>query len=194
VFHGIDGEKMAKTKSLAEELHLKWAWFLALGILLILFGFAVILFPVAGTFAVEILFGIVLLIAGLTQVVLAFQARKWEGFLFTFLAGLLYLVVGLLLLVYPLQGVATLTLLLGLALIIGGVFKIGLAFKTKLDVYWEWLAFDGIISLLLGALILGGWPSDSIWVIGLLFGIDLIFSGLSQMIIGFSAKYAGQHK
>ncbi len=185
---------MAKTKALAEELHMKWAWFFALGMLLLLFGFAVIMFPVAGTFAVEILFGIVLLVAGLTQVVLAFQARRWGGFLFTFLAGLLYLVVGLLFLVYPLQGEITLTLLLGLALLIGGMFKIALAFKIKPDVYWEWLTFDGLLSLLLGALILGGWPSDAIWVIGLLFGIDLLFSGLSQLMIGFAAKYAGHHK
>ena len=64
---------MAKTKAMPEDLHMKWAWFLALGILLLLFGFAVILFPVAGTFAVEVLFGIVLLVAGLTQVVLAFN-------------------------------------------------------------------------------------------------------------------------
>ena len=185
---------MAKTKAMAEELHANWAWFFALGMLLLLFGFAVIMFPVAGTFAVEILFGIVLLIAGLTQVVLAFQARKWGGFLFTFLAGLLYLVVGLLFLVYPLQGAITLTLLLGLALIIGGMFKIGLAFKIKPDSYWKWLTFDGLLSILLGVLILGGWPSDAIWVIGLLFGIDLLFSGLSQLMIGFAAKYAGHHK
>lgn len=184
---------MAKTKAMAEELHANWAWFFALGVLLLLFGFAVIIFPVAGTFAVEILFGIILLFAGLTQVVLAFQARKWGGFLFTFLAGLLYLFVGLLFLVYPLQGIITLTLLLGIALIIGGIFKVALAFKIKPDIYWEWLTFDGILSLVLGALILAGWPSDAVWVIGLLFGIDLLFSGLSHMMIAFAAKYAG-HK
>ena len=186
-------KKMAKTKTMAEELHKMWAWFFALGMLLLLFGFAVIMFPVAGTFAVEILFGIVLLFAGLTQVILAFQARRWGGFLLTLLAGLLYLVVGLLFLLYPLGGMITLTLLLGLALIIGGIFKIGLAFKIKPANYSGWLTFDGLLSLLLGALILGGWPSDAIWVIGLLFGIDLLFSGLSQMMIAFAAKYAG-HK
>ncbi|MBD3389495.1 HdeD family acid-resistance protein [Candidatus Micrarchaeota archaeon] len=135
--------------------------------------------------------GIFLLVAGLTQVVLAFQARKWGGFLFTFLAGLLYFVVGLLFLIYPLQGAITLTLLLGLAPILGGVFKFALAFKTKPDIYWEWLTFDGVLFLILGVLILVGWPSYAIWVIGLLFGIDLLFSGLSQMMIGFAAKYAG---
>ena len=181
---------MAKTKSMAEGLHDTWAWFLAMGILLILFGFAVIIFPVAGTFAVEILFGIVLLVAGLTQVVLAFQARKWGGFLFTLLAGLLYLVVGLLFLVYPLQGAITLTLLLGLALIVGGIFKVALAFRLKPDSCWGWLTFDGALSLVLGVLILVSWPSDATWVIGLLFGIDLLFSGLSQMMIAFAAKYA----
>ncbi|MBD3389982.1 HdeD family acid-resistance protein [Candidatus Micrarchaeota archaeon] len=182
---------MAKTKTIAEELHNCWSWFFALGVLLLLFGFAVIIFPAAGTFTVEILFGIILLVAGITQVVLAFQARKWGGFLFTLLAGLLYLVVGVLLLVFPLQGTITLTLLLGAALLLGGIFKVALAFKTKPDMY-GWLTFDGVISLLLGALVLAGWPSDAVWVMGLLFGIDLLFSGLSQMMIAFALKYAGQ--
>ncbi len=184
---------MAKTKSMAEELHNCWGWFFALGLLLLLFGFAVIIFPVAGTFAVEILFGIILLIAGLTQVVLAFQARQWGGFLFTLLAGLLYLVVGLLFLVYPLQGAITLTLLLGAALILGGIFKIALSCKVRPHTYKGWLTFNGALSIMLGALVLAGWPSDAVWVIGLLFGIDLLFSGLSQMMVGFAVKYAG-HK
>lgn len=181
---------MAKT--IAEELRNCWGWFFAMGLLLILFGFAVILFPVAGTFAVEILFGIVLLVAGLTQVMLAFQARKWGGFLFTLLAGLLYLVVGVLFLVYPLQGAITLTLLLGTALLLGGIFKVALACKIKPHTYKGWLTFDGVLSLLLGVLVLTGWPSDAVWVIGLLFGIDLVFSGLSQIMIGFAVKYAGR--
>jgi len=162
-------------------------WFLALGVLLIISGFVIMLFPVAGTFAVEILFGILLLVGGIGQVIMSFLARKWSGFFLTLLAGLLYVVAGILLLFYPLQGAITLTLLLGVFLLIAGILKIALSSKIKPRMHYEWLMFDGIITILLGFLILMAWPSDSLWVIGLLFGIDVLFSGLSFLMLSFAS-------
>jgi len=165
-----------------------WGWFLALGILLVLFGFMVIMFPVAGTFTIEILFGVVLLIAGLAQLGLAFHARGWGGFLLTLISGLLYTLLGLLFLLYPLSGAITLTLLLGAFLLLTGLIKLGLAAKLKPNYNWNWVMFDGLITILLGILILAAWPSDSLWVVGLLFGINLVFSGLSSIVISLAVK------
>ena len=161
-------------------------WFLALGILLILFGFIIIMFPVAGTFTVELLFGVLLLIAGLAQVVMSFQARKWTGFLLSLIVGLLYFLAGLMLLFYPLTGAITLTLLLGVLLFLTGLLRIGMSFKVKRSSHPEWLLFNGILSVLLGLLILMAWPSDALWVIGLLFGIDVLFGGLSFLMLSLA--------
>ena len=162
-------------------------WFLALGILMILFGFIIIIFPVAGTFTIELLFGVLLLVAGLAQVVMAFQARKWAGFLLSLIVGLLYLLAGIALLFQPLAGAVTLTLLLGIFLLMVGLLKLGLSFKLKPRYHHEWLMFDGLLSLLLGILILMAWPSDSLWVLGLLFGINVLFSGLSFLMLSHAS-------
>jgi uncharacterized membrane protein HdeD (DUF308 family) len=161
-------------------------WFTALGVLLILFGFIMIIFPVAGTFTLEILFGILLLIAGLAHVVMSFMAKKWSGFFITLFAGILYVIIGLLLLTYPLKGIITITLLLGIFLLIAGVLKIALS--SKIGAHNEWLVFDGVITILLGLLILIAWPSDSLWVVGLLFGIDMLFAGISFLLLSSAAN------
>jgi len=166
----------------------EWEWFLALGIVFILFGFMIILFPVAGTFAIEVLFGIVLLIAGLMQFALTFQMGGWKGFLIKLLSGILYLGAGLVLLFYPLTGVIALTLFLGMFLVVDGILKVSLSFKLKPKFKWKLLLFDGLITLLLAILIIGGWPSDSTWVIGLLFGINMLFGGITSIVLSLAMK------
>ncbi len=170
------------------NLQKQWGWFFALGLLMMFFGFIIIMYPVAGTFTIELLLGLILLIGGLAHMALSFQAKKWGGFLLTLLSGIVYAVAGLLLLLYPLAGVITLTMFLGVLLLVTGILKGGLAFKIRPSSSGNWLLFDSIITILLGILILISWPSDAIWVIGLLFGIDMIFGGLSSIMLGFSIK------
>ena len=169
-----------------EEMKEHRAWFFALGVLLLIFGFLMIIFPVAGTFTIELLFGILLLLGGLVQLALAFRTRGWGGFLYVLLIGILYVVAGLLLLGFPVSGVLTLTLLLGAFLLVEGILKMAMAFRLKPEFEWEWLLFGGIIAVLLGVLILINWPSDALWVIGLLFGIDMFLTGLSSVIISLA--------
>ena len=177
---------MAKTTT--ENTDGTWAGFFVLGILLVILGFAVMIFPVAGTFAVEILFGLVLLFAGLTQIVLAFRSQGWGGFIITMVIGILYTLVGLLFLFNPFGGAITLTLILGAFLLIDGILRIILSFKLKALSNWVWIFFEGIITALIGIFVLMSWPSDSLWVIGFLFGISILFSGLTSMVISFMLK------
>lgn len=170
------------------NLRKQWGWFFALGLLMMLFGFVIIMYPVAGTFTIELLLGLILLIGGLAHIALSLQAKKWGGFLITLLSGIVYGAAGLLLLLYPLEGVITLTLFLGAFLLVTGVLKGALAFKLKPSSSGNWLLFNSIITILLGILILISWPSDALWVIGLLFGIDMLFGGLSSMMLGFAIK------
>lgn len=172
----------AKNAGSAEAKALS-GWFLALGILFVLFGFVMIMFPVAGTFSLEILLGLLLLFLGIAQIVMAFTTRKWGGFLFALLGGVISAIVGLLLLVYPLSAVIALTLLLGIYLLVQGVVKIAMAMSIKAGHSGNWLLFDGAITLLLGILIMMAWPIDAAWVMGLLFGISLFFSGISFLML-----------
>ncbi|MFA6530107.1 MAG: DUF308 domain-containing protein [Candidatus Micrarchaeia archaeon] len=116
------------------------------------------------------------------------MARKWTGFLFVLLSGILSLIIAAVLIFNPLKGAIALTLLLGAFLFVQGLIKCARSMKLKPNYHWEWLLFDGLLSILLGILIMGAWPSDSVWVLGLLFGIDLLFGGLSMIMISQMVK------
>ncbi|MFH2105685.1 MAG: DUF308 domain-containing protein [Candidatus Micrarchaeota archaeon] len=163
-------------------------WFLGMGILFIILGVMFMLLPVIASVAAEMLFGLILLVLGIAEIVFSFMTKKWTGFLFVLLSGLLFFIVGIYLLTNPIAGMITLTLLIGILLFIGGFVKIIQSLSSKPAGHWEWLFFNGILSMLLGLLIIMAWPSDSIWVVGLLFGIDLLFGGITFVLLSRATK------
>ncbi len=165
-----------------------WGWLMALGILMILLGVIAIGAPLVAALAVDFLVGWLLVIGGLAHLIDSFRSHKWGGFLLELLTGALFLVIGILLLVHPLRGVLTLTMLLGLFFLIEGLFKIVLAVEMRKIWSWGWLLVSGILALIIGLLIWRQWPSSAAWAIGLLLGIDLIFGGWSMIILSLAAK------
>ncbi|VVC03692.1 Uncharacterised protein [Candidatus Burarchaeum australiense] len=163
-------------------------WLMALGVLFMLFGLVMIVHPIASTFAVAMLFGLLILFCGIAQIVFAFLAKKWSGFMLALLLGLVFLVAGGVLLFSPLHGVLTLTLLLGAFMLVAGCIKIAMSQAMKAWANSGWLMFDGFLSILLGVLIIMAWPSDSVWVMGLLVGINLLFGGITYLLLGMAEK------
>ncbi len=163
-------------------------WFLALGILFMLFGFLLMILPTFGSITFELLFGLLLLVLGISELALAFQARKWTGCIFLLLGGILSIIAAVILLFNPIGGLIAITLLLGLYLLIHGLIGLFRAITLKPGYSWGWLLFDGLISILLGLLIISAWPMDSTWVVGLLFGIDLLFGGITFIMLSQAAK------
>ena len=161
-------------------------WFLGLGIALIILGIAAISLPMFVAFAIDVIVGAILAIGGVVHVGHAFMSRKWKGFFLGLLVGVLYLVAGIIMLVHPLEGVLTLTLLLVAFFIVDGLFNIGMALKLKPVSGWFWPLINGIFALILAGLIWSAWPSSAAWAIGLLVGIDIIFSGV--IMVGFALK------
>lgn len=170
-----------------EGLRRNWIWFLILGIILIVLGIAAIGHTVYTTVASIVFLGILLLISGILQTVYSFWARKWTGFFLSLLAGVLYVVVGSLFIAKPLSGALGLTLLLGSFYVVGGSFRIIGSIMTRFD-YWGWSLFSGVITLLLGILILAGWPETGLWIIGLFIGIDLIIFGWVWVVLALAVK------
>jgi uncharacterized membrane protein HdeD (DUF308 family) len=134
-----------------------------------------------------ILFGITLMIAGIGELVASFWAGQWRGAAVHVLAGILYLVLGFVMLNHPAEMAAALTFILGVAFLIGGLFRIVAAMQIKFH-NWGWPLLNGIVTLLLGVLILKGWPDNKAWVIGLFVGIELIFDGLAWAMLAFDVK------
>ena len=162
--------------------------FLVVGILMIILGTAAIAFPFTATLATELFIGWILAISGVLGIVQAFRASKWKGFLWSLLSALLALGVGTLLLFYPLTGILSLTFLLIVFFISGGILRIILAFRLRPHDHWAWLLVSGILALLLAVLILSQWPVAAAWLIGLLVGIDLIFTGLTSVMLSLVAR------
>ena len=166
-----------------EEIRNSWGWFLALGILLMILGAVCIVGDVTATFATVLVFGWLLLISGIVALVHAFRTMTWNGFFLSMLSALFRGFTGYLLIRYPLVGAASLTLLLASFFVVGGVFRAIGAGMMKFP-RWGWSVFSGLVSLVLGVMLLTQLPVSSIWFIGFAIGVDLIVDGAS--LIGFA--------
>ena len=168
-----------------EPLRAKRGWIVALGIVYVIAGLIALGSIVMATIATVFVVGIMMLIAGVAEVFHAFQIKTWGSFLLWLLLGALYIVAGLLTFENPLLAAALLTLLLGVALIASGIMRIVLAFSMKEGMPWIWVVVSGVITLLLGLIILAHWPVSSLYNLGLFLGIDLIFAGAGWIAVGF---------
>lgn len=165
-----------------------WGWFLGLGIAMVFVGTAAIVFSGIATLAMTFVLGWLLIIGGIAQGVHSFFARQWGGFFMQILAAFLYLVVGVMLLANPIGGVVTLTLLITVFFAFEGAFKILTAFQMRPTENWGWVLFSGILAFVLAGIIWAGWPGDAIWVVGLLVGVNILFSGWATIMLALGAK------
>ena len=135
--------------------------------------------------------GIMMVIAGAIEVINAFQIKTWGRFLLWLSLGALYVIAGVLTFENPLLAASLLTLMLGFALLISGVMRMVLAFSMKEGGLWIWVLISGLVTLLLGLVILLHWPVSSLYVLGIFLGIDLVVAGASWVAIGFGLRKAG---
>jgi uncharacterized membrane protein HdeD (DUF308 family) len=176
-----------------ESLRAQWWLFLVLGLVSVIVGFIALSSAFASTMASVMVFGVLLMIAGVAEVIHAVMVRKLSGFALHLLAAALYLLVGLFMLEDPIQAAAVLTLLLAASFLVGGVLRIVFSLAVRFPA-WPWVVFNGVVDLLLGVFILNRWPESSLWVIGLFIGVDLIVHGWSWVILALSVRTFGQTK
>jgi uncharacterized membrane protein HdeD (DUF308 family) len=166
-----------------------WWLFLVLGLVSVIVGFLAISskYIVVTTWAAVVFLGVLLLVAGITEIVHAVMVRNLKGFALHLIAAALYLLAGVVMLENPIWTAEVLTLLLAAAFFVGGVFRIVFSVVMRFHA-WPWVLLNGVIDLILGILIANRWPESSLWVIGLFVGIDLIFHGWSWMILALSVR------
>jgi len=174
------------------ELKKNWGWLLALGILSILLGTIGLGMTFALTEVSIIFFGVLLIAGGAFQLFDALKCKGWKSVLWHVLIALLYVIAGIAMVNQPLLAAATLTLLLAWILIAVGFFRIIMAFQLRPSNGWYWPLLSGIVSLVLGGMILTEWPTSGLWVIGLFVAIELIFNGWSYVFVALAARNAGK--
>ncbi|HEY1943064.1 MAG TPA: HdeD family acid-resistance protein [Roseiarcus sp.] len=169
-------------------LRAKSGWIIALGVVYLLAGLIALGSVVTATVASVLVVGVMMIIAGVAEVFSAFQIKSWGKFLFWALLGVLYIIAGFVTFENPLLAAAVLTLILGASLVASGVMRIILAFSVKQETPWMWVLLSGVITLLLGLLILAHWPVSSLYILGLFLGVDLIMAGAAWVGLGFGLR------
>jgi uncharacterized membrane protein HdeD (DUF308 family) len=168
-------------------LRAKCGWIIALGVVYLITGLIALSSVVLATVASVFLVGVMMVIAGVAEVINAFQLKTWGKSLLWGALGVLYIVAGFLTFENPLLAAAILTLMLGGVLVVSGVMRIILAFGMKEGEgmpSWLWVLLSGLITLLLGIVILAHWPVSSLYILGVFLGIDLVFAGVGWILIG----------
>jgi uncharacterized membrane protein HdeD (DUF308 family) len=173
----------------AGALRRNWGWFFVLGALEIILGTIAIGASVVATVVTVVFFGWLLLIGGVLSAVHAFWRKRWRGFFLDLVTGVLYAVAGFLMVAEPLAAAASLTLLIAMLLLIGGIFRIVVALSGHLE-HWGWVLLNGVITAALGIMIWRQWPSSALWVIGMFIGIEMIFYGWSVVMLSLIGRGA----
>jgi uncharacterized membrane protein HdeD (DUF308 family) len=165
-------------------------FFLVEGIVLIVLGLLAIALPLFATLAVTIIFGWIFLASGIMGLIMTFGARGAPGFWWSLISALLATAAGLVLLVSPVSGAVSLTLLLIAFFVLEGIVSImyALEHRQELSGRWEWMLISGIIDLLLAVMIFLGLPGSAAWALGLLVGINMIFGGTALVMMALHAR------
>ena len=161
-----------------------------MGLLMIVLGsigvFAETLFSIA---SISLIGGFALA-AGIMQALHALQAKGWKSVSIQLVFALIYIAIGVIVWVSPAAALEGVTLYLATLFFATGALRLMTAFQHTAFREWFLPLLSAALSILLGGLILSGWPDNSTWVPGMLIGIELLLQGWSLFFLGLAAKNA----
>ena len=183
-----DFEKMQSEMSAAVKAH--WKAFLFEGILLAVLGLAAMILPTFASLAVTIFLGWMFLISGIGGLIVTYWARNMPGFWWSLISAALSVLAGGILLARPMQGVLTLTIVVGAYFLAEGVASImyALEHRRELTGRWSWILVAGLMDILIAFIVIAGLPGSAEWVLGLLVGINLLFGGATLIGMALAAR------
>jgi len=177
--------------ALANAIHTHWGLFLAEGIILVILGVAAIVLPPIATIAFTIIIGWIFLVSGIVGLITTFWARHVAGFWWSLISAIIGIAAGVVLLLWPLSGAVSLTLVLIAFFVIEGIVSIMYAIehRNQLTGRWGWMLVSGIIDLILAGIIFAGLPGTAFWALGLLVGINMVFGGAALIAMALAARH-----
>jgi uncharacterized membrane protein HdeD (DUF308 family) len=163
-------------------------WVIAISIVFIILGILAIIEPEIAGLAVTILVGWLLVFGGVAHLIAAFSGGGAGRVIWHVILGLIYVAGGVFYLLHPGLGLTTLTLLLAGIILAGAVLEFIAFFHSRKEKGSGWLLLNGLIALIVCALIWAHWPSSSVWAIGTLVGVNLLMTGVSRLMLGMAAR------
>ncbi|EKQ66788.1 hypothetical protein OsccyDRAFT_4589 [Leptolyngbyaceae cyanobacterium JSC-12] len=166
-------------------------WIIALSIALIILGILAIFMPgIASAFFTAVI-GWITLISGVVMIVQSFVAKPVRGFWLNLIVGILYAIAGIYILFNLGAALLGLTFAFGVLFVVEGIYTIIMAFTNRAGHHMSWLvALNGIVTLILGILVLNRFPFSALWLIGLYVGISLLMSGVSLLVAALATRRA----
>lgn len=165
-------------------------WSIVLSIVMIVAGMLAIVVPPIAGIVVTVFVGWMLVFSAGAHFVFAWHARATRGAIWEVLVGILYLVVGGYMLINPILGMVSLAFALAIYFIVEAVLEFILSFRLRPMPGSGWLLFDGIVTAILAIIIWRTWPLSSAWVLGILAGISMLFSGVARLMLSLAARRA----
>ena len=177
-------------REVARSIHAHWKLFMIEGVVLLILGVAAIVVPPIASLAVAIFLGWLFLVSGMVGLLTTYWMRHAPGFWWSLLSAVLALIVGVVLIGWPIGGVLSLTLVLITFFLIEGAASMmyALEHRRQLPDRWGWMLASGIVDLVLAALIFIGLPATAAWAIGLLVGINMVFGGVALIAMAMTAR------
>ncbi len=163
-------------------------WLIVAAILFIALGVFAIIEPAVAGLGVALLVGWLLIFGGISHFISAFEGGGARQVLFQILAGVVFLLAGYYLLTHPLLALGTLTLLLAAAIFVAGICEIIAYFRLRSEQASGWMLANGVLALVLGAMVWLQWPSSSVWAIGTLVGVNLLFTGITRLMVALTGR------
>jgi uncharacterized membrane protein HdeD (DUF308 family) len=170
----------------------KWGWFIALGVGMVLAGGFAFVDTIMVTILSVIFIGAALLVAGIFQIIHAFANKEWGAFLLALLCGALYVIGGLLIMDEPVNGSLVITIFVMVSLGVSGVLRIVMALRHRELRGWWLMLLGGLIAVGVAVLLFLSLPWSSLWLLGTLIAVELIFNGVGWIRLGFALRAEAQ--
>lgn len=175
----------------AEDLKKATSWVIFLSIALIVLGILAIISPMIASAFFTAMMGWISLISGIVMVVESFRSHPVRGFWLNLIVGVFYALAGLYILRNLGAALLALTLAFGVLFIVEGIFTIIMGFTQKAGRSMSWLVvLNGVVTLILGIMVINRWPVSALWLIGLYVGISLLLSGISLLAAALATRKA----
>lgn len=184
---------MATERPVVETARQLTGWNILAAIVFILLGLFAVIEPATAVVGIAWLLGWLLVFGGIAHFIATLRGGGARRVFLQILSGIAFVLGGLYILTHPLLAIGTLTALLAVVILATGVFDIITYFRLQREHPSGWMLLNGIVAVLLGALIWVQWPSSSAWAIGTLVGVNLLMTGITRLMFGVAGRRLIKH-
>ncbi|NGM67602.1 HdeD family acid-resistance protein [Natronolimnobius sp. AArcel1] len=176
------------TTSDAEQIQTEWRTLAIAGGLIAIAGLLALVAPFATGIALTYVLGALLVVGGIIHAGHAFTVGDWTGRFWQLALAVVSVIAGIILLVNPMVGLVSLTLLVIAYLVVDGAAELWMSIRMSGESGRGWIAASGVVSLVLAAFLWAGFPVDATWLIGAVVGVALLMTGFSMIAVAYSGR------